>query len=92
MGTVPDVAALWQLGLVEEARALMRLSPNPVVSWVSALYVWVFRGIPPLALILFVYFLGALQPTLSLGIPFGPTILSGSTNDLVTQFVAATIA
>ena len=28
------------------ALAIMRLSPNPVLSWVAALYIWLFRGTP----------------------------------------------
>lgn len=72
--------------------AVMRISPNPLVAWVSRIYVWAFRGVPPLALILFVYFLSALLPEISLGIPFGPEFVSGSTNKLITQFTAATIA
>lgn len=49
MGTVPDVAALWQLGLVEEARALMRLSPASLdvrrgTQQVTPLHVAIFSG------------------------------------------------
>lgn len=49
MGTVPDVAALWQLGLVEEARALMRLSPASLdvlrgMQQVTPLHVAIFSG------------------------------------------------
>lgn len=72
--------------------AVMRLSPNPVVRWVSTIYVWAFRGIPPLVLILFVYFLSALLPQIALGVPFGPELITGSANKLITQFTAATIA
>jgi polar amino acid transport system permease protein len=71
--------------------AVMRLSPNPVVAWVSRIYVWALRGIPPLVLLLFIYFLSALLPQLSLGVPFGPAFVTGSTNTLITQFTAATI-
>jgi ribosomal protein S18 acetylase RimI-like enzyme len=49
MGTVPDVAALWQLGLVEEARALMRLSPASLdirrgTQGVTPLHIAIFSG------------------------------------------------
>jgi polar amino acid transport system permease protein len=80
------------LGLVVGTMlAVMRLSPNPVVAWVSRIYVWALRGIPPLVLLLFIYFLSALLPRISFGVPFGPAFVSGSTNDLITQFTAATI-
>ncbi|GAA3551557.1 amino acid ABC transporter permease [Amycolatopsis ultiminotia] len=69
--------------------AIMRLSPNPVLSWTSRVYTWTLRGIPPLVLLLFIYFLSALLPTLSLGIPFGPSFVEASTNKLITQQVAA---
>ncbi len=35
--------------------ALMRLSPNPIVSGASWLYIWFFRGTPLLVQILFWY-------------------------------------
>ncbi len=49
MGTLPDVAALWQLGLTEEARALMQLSPASLdvkrgTQQVTALHVAIFSG------------------------------------------------
>src|SRR5438105_4260523 len=53
--------------------AVMRLSPNPLISGVSWLYIWVFRGTPVLVQILLWGFIAALVPRLSLGIPFGPT-------------------
>jgi polar amino acid transport system permease protein len=85
------VAAI-TLGLVVGTLlAVMRLSHNPVVAWVSRIYVWALRGIPPLVLLLFIYFLSALLPTLSLGVPFGPEFVTYSTNTLITQFTAATI-
>jgi GNAT superfamily N-acetyltransferase len=49
MGTVPDVAALWQLGLVEEARALMRLHPAAMdvrrgTQQVTPVHIAIFSG------------------------------------------------
>jgi polar amino acid transport system permease protein len=69
--------------------AVMRLSPNPLVAGASALYIWFFRGTPVLVQLLFWNFIGALYPTVSLGIPFGPDIIHGTANDLFTPFVAA---
>jgi polar amino acid transport system permease protein len=70
------------------ALAIMRLSPNPVLSGVSAIYIWLFRGTPLIAQLLFWNFLAALYPRLSLGIPFGPEFVSFDTNQLINQFVA----
>jgi polar amino acid transport system permease protein len=69
--------------------AIMRLSPNPLVSSTSWFYIWIFRGTPVIVQILFWNFIGALFPTLSFGIPFGPSFIQGSANDVVTPFIAA---
>jgi polar amino acid transport system permease protein len=68
--------------------AIMRLSPNPVLSSVAAVYIWLFRGTPLIAQLLFWNFLAALYPRLSLGIPFGPEFVSFDTNQLINQFAA----
>jgi polar amino acid transport system permease protein len=72
--------------------AVMRLSPNPVLSWATAGYIWFFRGVPPLVLLLFVYFLAALLPQLVLGIPYGPTFFAIDTNSVINQWTAAILA
>lgn len=69
--------------------AIMRLSGARIVSTVSAGYVWLFRGIPLLVLIIFFFNISALYPELSLGIPFGPEFVRGNANAFVTPFVAA---
>jgi polar amino acid transport system permease protein len=70
--------------------AVMRLSPNPVVSGFSWLYIWFFRGTPLLVQLLFWGFIGALFHTISLGVPFGgPAIVHANANTLITAFVAA---
>jgi polar amino acid transport system permease protein len=71
--------------------ALMRLSTSVVLNAVSGAYIWVFRGTPVLVQILFWYNLASFLPELSIGIPFGPDFVSGSTNDLITPLVAATL-
>ena len=69
--------------------AVGRLSVNPLVAGASWLYVWFFRGTPVLVQLLFWFFISALYPRLSLGIPFGPEFVHGSANSLITPFVAA---
>lgn len=69
--------------------AVMRLSPNPLVSGAAWVYIWVFRGTPVLVQLIIWGSLGALYPRLSLGIPFGPELVSSSTNTLVPGLVAA---
>ena len=64
--------------------AVMRLSKNPVLSGISWLYIWVFRGTPVLVQLFFWNFLGAVFPKVGLGIPFGPTFVSWNYNDLIS--------
>ncbi len=69
--------------------AVMRLSPNPLVSGSSWLYIWFFRGTPVLVQLLFWYVIAALYPKIDLGVPFGPSIIHANANTLITPFRAA---
>jgi polar amino acid transport system permease protein len=55
--------------------AVMRLSPNPIVSGAAWVYVWFFRAIPRLVLLFFVANLGALYATYHIGVPFGGQLM-----------------
>jgi polar amino acid transport system permease protein len=72
--------------------AVMRLSPNPLVSGASWLYIWLFRGTPVLVQILLWYNITALYPRFSLGIPFGPQFAHFNANSLITPFIAGMLA
>jgi polar amino acid transport system permease protein len=72
--------------------AVMRLSPNPLVSGASQFYIWFFRGTPVLVQIVFWFYIAALYPTIDLGIPFGPSFIHLDANSLITGFVAAILA
>ena len=73
--------------------AVMRLSDNPVLRVVAWLYVWLFRGVPLLVQIIFWGFLGALYPTVFVGIPFvGVVFGHGNTSALIGSFTAAILA
>ncbi|GGM00350.1 amino acid ABC transporter permease [Nakamurella endophytica] len=69
--------------------AVARDSKNPIVSYAALLYIGLFRGTPLLVQLIFWFNLSSLYPTLGLGIPFGPTFVSGSANALITPVVAA---
>lgn len=69
--------------------AIARISDNPFLRGFAGLYVWLFRGLPLLVQLLFWYNLSTLFPTLSLGIPWGPTFATWNTNDLITPLTAA---
>jgi polar amino acid transport system permease protein len=70
--------------------AVMRLSPNPLVSGTSWLYIWFFRATPVLVQLLFWFNIAAIYPSISLGLPFvGVEFAHGSANTVITTFVAA---
>jgi polar amino acid transport system permease protein len=71
--------------------AVMRLSPNPIVSSTAWGYTWFFRGTPVIVQLFFWGFIAQIYPRLSIGIPFGPEIVSGDSNKIITAFVAAVI-
>jgi polar amino acid transport system permease protein len=71
--------------------AVMRLSPNPLISGASWAYIWFFRGTPVLVQLLFWNFISALYPTIALGVPFGGPHFNFDANTLITPFVAATL-
>ncbi|MBE8519959.1 amino acid ABC transporter permease [Amycolatopsis sp. H6(2020)] len=69
--------------------AVMRLSPNPLMSGAASIYIWLFRGTPLITQLLFWNFLALAYPRLGLGVPFGPEFVSWDTNQLITQFTAS---
>jgi polar amino acid transport system permease protein len=71
--------------------AVMRLSPNPLLSRTSWLYIFFFRGSPVLVQLLFWYNIAALYPKIALGIPFGPAFVHPDANTLITAFRAAVL-
>lgn len=66
--------------------AVMRLSPNPLVSGASWVYIWFFRGTPVLVQILFWFNITALYPKIGIG----PA--SFDANAVITPLVAAILA
>ncbi|MFC7648709.1 ABC transporter permease subunit [Streptosporangium lutulentum] len=71
--------------------AVLRMSPNPLLSKLSAFYIWVFRGTPLLVQLLFWYFLSAVVPKIGVGVPWGPTFFEFDTNQIITQMAAAVL-
>lgn len=84
--TVVAMAAGVTLGIV---LAVMRLSPNPVLSSVAWLYLWVFRGTPVYTQLVFWGLVGVLYPEIGFGIPFGAQFVTFQTEELIVPFVAA---
>jgi polar amino acid transport system permease protein len=69
--------------------AVMRLSPNPVLSTVAWLYLWVFRGTPVYTQLVFWGLIGVLYQQIGFGIPFGPQFVTFDTTELIGPFVGA---
>jgi len=70
--------------------AVMRLSVNPVVAWVSWFYIWFFRGTPVLVQIFFWFNLNLVLPHITLGVAGTPFFWRGpGTNSLITPFMSA---
>jgi len=73
--------------------ASMRLSSNPVLTSISWLYIWLFRGTPLLVQVVLWGYLGLLYRNIIIGIPFtGITFLTLDTNTLIPALVAGFIA
>ncbi|MBT1596066.1 amino acid ABC transporter permease [Curtobacterium flaccumfaciens] len=62
--------------------AIARLSHNPVLSGLAWGYVWLFRSVPLILVLVFLYNLGSLYPTIGIGIPFGPQLQVPTANVL----------
>ncbi|NUS74740.1 MAG: amino acid ABC transporter permease [Streptomyces sp.] len=71
--------------------ALARLSKSPVLRAVSWIYIWTFRSIPLIVILLFLYNFSALYQTLSVGVPFGPAFFSFDESRLATDIVVAVV-
>lgn len=69
--------------------AVMRLSPNPVMSSLSWLYVWFFRGTPLLVQIFFWFNIAIVLPYVGFTIPGTHIGFSWSTNVLISALTAA---
>jgi polar amino acid transport system permease protein len=69
--------------------AVMRLAHNPVLRWLSTLYIWFFRGTPVLVQLIFWYNLAFLFPELVLKVPFTMIGLKWDTNEVMTGFTSA---
>ncbi|MEV1128971.1 amino acid ABC transporter permease [Agromyces sp. NPDC049794] len=76
------------LGTILAAGQLSDFGP---IRWFCIGFVSLFRGVPPLVQLIFWFNLAYLLPRLAIGVPFGPELVSWSTNDLITPLTAAII-
>ncbi|MFH9673902.1 amino acid ABC transporter permease [Streptomyces sp. NPDC017405] len=71
--------------------ALARLSGSPVLRAVSWTYTWLFRSVPLIVVLIFLYNFSALYKTLSLGVPFGPAFVTFDESRLATDLTIAVV-
>nr|WP_139346804.1 amino acid ABC transporter permease [Sinomonas mesophila] len=71
--------------------AVMRQSDNPIFRWSSWVWVWFFRGTPVYTQLLFWGLVTVLYPTMSLGIPFGPALVTWVLEDPTRGFIPAVL-
>ena len=73
--------------------AVMRLSPNQLVSSLSWTYIWFFRGTPVFVQILFWFNIAVLYPQIAIGLPLGgPQLTHLNLASHITPFVAGVLA
>ena len=72
--------------------ALARVSRSPLLAGCAWAFVWLFRSIPPIVLLLLLNNLGYLYETIWIGVPFTHiALLNESTTDLISPFFAAVL-
>ena len=71
--------------------AVMRLSPNPVLKWVSFVWLWFFRGTPVYVQLVFWGLIVVIYKQIDLGIPFVHQFAHISTQNLFTAYWLAVI-
>jgi polar amino acid transport system permease protein len=71
--------------------AVARMSRNPVLSGLAWGYVWLFRSVPLILVLVFLYNLGSLYPSIGGGIPFGPQ-LTVPTTELLSDLAIGVLA
>ncbi|MFM0502878.1 amino acid ABC transporter permease/ATP-binding protein [Paraburkholderia caffeinilytica] len=72
--------------------ALARVSRSPLLAGCAWAFIWLFRSIPPIVLLLLLNNLGYLYDTIWIGVPFTQiTLLSEPTTNLISPFFAAVL-
>lgn len=68
-----------------------RLSDLPLLRLAAGAYIWIVRATPLLVILLMIFFLGALVPSLGIGIPFLAPLVEVPTNAVINRFTAAVV-
>lgn len=67
--------------------AVMRMSPNKVLSATAWVYLWVFRGTPVFVQLVLWGLVGSLYKVINIGVPFGPTFVQIDIQQLSLEYV-----
>ena len=72
--------------------AACRMADNAVLRAAGYVYIWIIRATPPLAMLLFLFFLSALIPRIYLPLPLlHANLFDVDTNQIISRFSAAVI-
>jgi polar amino acid transport system permease protein len=71
--------------------ALGRLAKNPLLRTVTWFYIWAFRSLPLILVLIFLYNFRAVYPRLGLGVPFGPQWVTFDVATLLQPFWLAVL-
>ncbi|MBM9594937.1 amino acid ABC transporter permease [Roseitranquillus sediminis] len=70
--------------------AVMRMSPDRLLSGFAAGFLWFFRGVPLLVQLIFWYNMSTLFPEFQIAVPFGgPVLAAWETNTIISPLTAA---
>ncbi|WP_194396278.1 amino acid ABC transporter permease [Microbacterium atlanticum] len=72
--------------------ALMRLSQSRIMQTIAVVWVWFFRAVPVLVILILVNNIALLYPELGIGLPGMPMLIGVDTKTVVSPFLAAVIA
>jgi polar amino acid transport system permease protein len=71
--------------------ALARMSGNPLVNGLAWFYIWFFRSLPLVVLLIIIFNASLFFPTVGVNLPFGPSLISYDVEGLLVPFVAAVV-
>jgi len=72
--------------------AFMRLSKSRILQTIALVWVWFFRAVPVLVILILVNNIALLYPQLGIGLPGLPMLIGVDTKDVVSPFLAAVLA
>ncbi len=72
--------------------ALMRLSQSKILQIIATVWVWFFRAVPVLVILILVNNIALLYPEVGIGLPGMPMLIGVDTNAIISPLLAAVLA